>query len=89
MRRRLTEDFSLVRLHRGAERGGLCALQSQGFNQETHGYQPRGGLYPALQVADGPLTQPSTFREFLLRQPAREPLTAQDLSKKRAHGGVS
>jgi len=60
-----------------AERRGVCALQAQGFNQETHGYQPWGGLYPALQVADGPLTQPSTVCELLLRQPAGETLTAQ------------
>ena len=77
MRKRRADGFSLARLHCFAERGGVCALQAQGFNQEAHGYQPRGGLYPALQVADGPLTQPNTVREFLLRQPAGETLTAQ------------
>src|SRR5207249_11465516 len=53
MRKRRADDFSLARLHCFAERDGVGALQAQGFDQETHGDESRGGLYPALQVADG------------------------------------
>ena len=84
-RARGVDDFREVGLHCFAERGGVSALQAKGFDQETHRYQPRGGLYSALQVADGALTQPSALRELLLRQPAGETLTAQQLRKRRAH----